>query len=88
MAMPDSFFCSYHGWTYRTDGTLESLPLPDGYRGTKLSLDGREFGLKPVPRVASHRGFVFASLAADGPDLATFSWRGGGRDRQYVRPGA
>ena len=66
------FFCSYHGWTYRTDGSLEALPLPDGYDGTSMKLGDPEFGLKAVPRVASHRGFVFASLAADGPDLATF----------------
>jgi len=25
-----------------------------------------------VPRVENYRGFVFASLAADGPDLATY----------------
>src|SRR5262249_9873633 len=31
-----------------------------------------ELGLTRVPRVATYRGFVFASLATDGPSLAEF----------------
>ena len=26
----NTFTCSYHSWQYRTDGTLESIPLPQG----------------------------------------------------------
>jgi phenylpropionate dioxygenase-like ring-hydroxylating dioxygenase large terminal subunit len=60
------FRCAYHGWTYRNDGTLQSYPYPDGYGGK-----GRlELGLARAPRVATHEGFVFASLAADGQSLA------------------
>ena len=66
------FYCNYHGWTYRTDGTLANLPLRKGYEGTCFSMTDPQFSLQPVPRVESYRGFVFASLAASGPDLRTF----------------
>jgi phenylpropionate dioxygenase-like ring-hydroxylating dioxygenase large terminal subunit len=63
------FVCPYHGWTYDTDGALRSVPFPDGYAppATEAGL-----GLARVPRVASYRGFLFASLAADGPSLGEF----------------
>lgn len=67
-----NFVCSYHGWVFGTDGALKGVPLADGYAGTVVQADNPEFGLKPLPRVATYRGFVFASLAADGPDLKTF----------------
>jgi phenylpropionate dioxygenase-like ring-hydroxylating dioxygenase large terminal subunit len=66
------FSCSYHSWQYRTDGTLESLPLPKGYEGTRLSPHNPDFNMKRAARVDSYRGFVFASLAADGPPLLEF----------------
>src|SRR5579872_6134530 len=31
-----AFACSYHMWQFHTDGTLESIPLPKGYEGTRL----------------------------------------------------
>lgn len=67
-----SFSCPYHGWAYGLDGALIGLPMPNDYAGTKIAPGCAEFGLRPLPRVASYRGFVFASLAADGPDLAVF----------------
>jgi phenylpropionate dioxygenase-like ring-hydroxylating dioxygenase large terminal subunit len=66
------FYCNYHGWTYRTDGALANLPLRDGYKNTCLSFDNPDFGLQPVKRLAAYRGFLFGSLAADGPDLMEF----------------
>ncbi len=62
-----SFTCSYHGWTYRLNGELGGVPHPDGY-----SEDFRreEMGLVKVPRIASYRGFIFASLTRDGISLA------------------
>ncbi len=62
--------CPYHGWTFATDGTLRSIPLRDGYAET--GFDAAASGLKPVARSAVYRGFIFASLAADGPDLPDF----------------
>jgi phenylpropionate dioxygenase-like ring-hydroxylating dioxygenase large terminal subunit len=66
------FTCSYHSWQYNTDGSLESFPLPKGYEGTRLTPDNPDCNLKHAARVDSYRGFVFASLAADGPTLREF----------------
>jgi phenylpropionate dioxygenase-like ring-hydroxylating dioxygenase large terminal subunit len=64
------FMCPYHAWTFRTDGTLESLPLPDGY--TDIGARTEELGLERVPRVDHYQGFWFASLAKAGPSLQDF----------------
>ena len=66
------FRCPYHAWTFRTDGSLQSIPCREGYDGTDFPQDDQSLGMRPVARVGVYRGFVFASLAADGPDLATF----------------
>ncbi|HTW88573.1 MAG TPA: Rieske 2Fe-2S domain-containing protein [Candidatus Binataceae bacterium] len=68
----EAFTCSYHSWRYNTDGSLESIPLPKGYEGTRLAVNSPERNLKPAARVDSYRGFVFASLVADGPPLLEF----------------
>jgi phenylpropionate dioxygenase-like ring-hydroxylating dioxygenase large terminal subunit len=65
------FVCPYHGWTYRTDGSLRFVPLANGY-GPDVEHKKSELGLVKVPRVESYRGFLFASLAADGPTLPDF----------------
>jgi len=65
------FRCCYHGWTYHTDGRLKSVPLQNGYPGHFDPTD-RGTAMVRVPRVASYRGFVFGSLAADGPSLEDF----------------
>ena len=63
------FVCLYHGWSYDTDGKLLGVTMPEG---SATSFDPTEFGLAKAPRVANYRGFIFASLAAEGPDLDTF----------------
>ncbi len=60
------FQCPYHGWTYDVSGELLGVSYPGGY----ASLDKRTRGLLHAPRVESYRGFVFASLGADGTSLA------------------
>jgi phenylpropionate dioxygenase-like ring-hydroxylating dioxygenase large terminal subunit len=62
------FVCPYHGWTYDTGGQLRAVPIPSGYKQENLS----PLGLKRVPRVATYRGFIFASLAPSGPSLEEF----------------
>lgn len=64
------FRCCYHGWTFKTNGDLNAVTMPYGYDGV-LDLSDPELGMGRLPRVESYRGFVFASLAADGPDLTT-----------------
>lgn len=55
--------CGYHGWTFRTNGELLLAPMRDAYAGRYDMQDSTCFGLARVARVASYRGFVFASLA-------------------------
>lgn len=63
-----AFQCAYHGWTFARDGSLTHVPYGDGYGPTFRKED---FGLREVPRMASHRGFVFGSLSPVGVDLDT-----------------
>jgi len=42
--------------------------------------------MKRAARVENYRGFVFASLAADGPSLLEFLGRSEGRLRRHLRP--
>jgi phenylpropionate dioxygenase-like ring-hydroxylating dioxygenase large terminal subunit len=64
----ERFVCPYHGWSYDRGGVLQAVPVPAGYKKDHLS----NLGLKAVPRVSVYRGFIFASLAAAGPDLEEF----------------
>ncbi len=54
--------CPYHGWVYGLDGRLRGAP---GFRG----LDRPSHGLAEV-RVAEWRGWVFANLSGDAPELS------------------
>lgn len=62
--------CRYHGWTYDSAGRNVGITgrhagqYPDDF-------DTAGHGLIPVPKVASYRGFIFASLAAAVPSLET-----------------
>ncbi|MDP9900963.1 aromatic ring-hydroxylating oxygenase subunit alpha [Variovorax ginsengisoli] len=60
-----SFTCPYHGWTFTNDGALRGYPFPSGYEGA----DRSKLGLGKVARVASYKGFVFGSMAEEGPSL-------------------
>lgn len=60
-----TFTCPYHGWTFANDGSLRGWPFPSGYEG----VDRSQYGLGKVSRVATYRGFVFGSLASQGPSL-------------------
>ena len=67
------FRCLYHGWAYDTTGKLTGIPLRDRFRNFEPEPG---FGLLPLPRVQSHRGFVFASLAPQGVSLKEHLGRG------------
>jgi phenylpropionate dioxygenase-like ring-hydroxylating dioxygenase large terminal subunit len=64
--------CCYHGWTYRTDGSLAGVPLKNGYDGTAFNADDPCNSLQHVARMENYRGFVFANLSGEGPGLKTF----------------
>jgi phenylpropionate dioxygenase-like ring-hydroxylating dioxygenase large terminal subunit len=61
--------CWYHGWTYNLRGELIGVPYAQGY-GPDFDRSRRSM-LKPA-RVQKYRGLVFASLAAEGPDLVDY----------------
>ena len=59
----ERFVCPYHGWSYDRSGELKAVPISGSFPTERFP----ELGLKRVPRVANYRGFLFASLAAQGP---------------------
>jgi phenylpropionate dioxygenase-like ring-hydroxylating dioxygenase large terminal subunit len=65
------FTCCYHGWTYHLDGRLKAVPLRHGYP-RDFDPANPKTAMVHLPRVASYRGFVFASEAADGESLTDF----------------
>ena len=67
------FTCMYHGWTFRTDGSLVGVPVPEDYDGTGFDVRNPRNGLGSVHRVHNHRGFIFASLAEEGPEFTAFA---------------
>jgi nitrite reductase/ring-hydroxylating ferredoxin subunit len=60
------FACPYHGWTYDVGGALLGVPYPGAYDG---EFDKAAHGLARAERVASYRGFVFASIGPTGDSL-------------------
>ena len=67
------FRCSYHAWTFHHDGKLRTIPMMEsGYAGTRWGKDNPDCSMKRAARVENYRGFVFASLASDGPTLKEF----------------
>lgn len=68
----EDFRCCYHGWRYGLDGSLLSVPKGQGYRQGCVQPGDPTFAMASVPRTDSYRGFVFSSLAEDGPPLVDF----------------
>jgi phenylpropionate dioxygenase-like ring-hydroxylating dioxygenase large terminal subunit len=61
-----AFRCPYHGWTFANTGKLLGYPFSSGYGGGEAK---QELGLGRVARVDSYKGFVFGSMAEEGPTL-------------------
>ncbi|WP_091743344.1 aromatic ring-hydroxylating oxygenase subunit alpha [Phenylobacterium immobile] len=65
-----SFLCTYHGWTYGLDGSLIGVP---GYKDFyHEQLDKSQWGLVKAGKVASYKGFVFATMDPEAPDLEEY----------------
>ncbi|MGR3984353.1 MAG: aromatic ring-hydroxylating dioxygenase subunit alpha, partial [Gammaproteobacteria bacterium] len=62
---PPMLSCPFHGWTYRLDGALASVPA----RGTFANLDPAQNGLAPLA-MEIWMGFVFIRFAGDGAPLS------------------
>jgi phenylpropionate dioxygenase-like ring-hydroxylating dioxygenase large terminal subunit len=63
--------CSYHAWMFELDGRIESVPAIKGYEGTRFDKNNPAFHVRKAPRAENYRGFWFASLDKDAPDLKT-----------------
>jgi phenylpropionate dioxygenase-like ring-hydroxylating dioxygenase large terminal subunit len=66
------FVCPYHGWSFETDGALRFVPIAHNYDADGFSDKMKSLALASVPRVDTYRGFIFASLAEEGPSLLEF----------------
>ncbi len=62
------FVCPYHRWTFSNNGDLMGFAFPEGYKDHP-GVDKSSLGLGKVARVSSYNGFVFGSMAEDGPTL-------------------
>lgn len=69
---PGVLRCPYHGWTYRLDGSVRSIPLREGYSGSGLAESPASAGIAAVANVAEYRGFIFARLSAEGPGFQEY----------------
>ncbi|WP_087001729.1 aromatic ring-hydroxylating oxygenase subunit alpha [Rhizobium sullae] len=70
------FMCMYHGWRFDGDGSLISVPVQSGYDGTEFNVKDPKNGMRQLPRVHNHHGFVFASLSPEGLDFKTWAGEG------------
>jgi len=64
--------CPYHGWTYRADGAVRTMPMKSGYADTGFDGTRAARGLAKVPAMAVHRGFVFVRLSERGPGFTDY----------------
>jgi phenylpropionate dioxygenase-like ring-hydroxylating dioxygenase large terminal subunit len=72
-----AFRCCYHGWRFRLDGKLLGVPHLQGYDGTDFDKDDPQYSMQKMTS-ESFRGFVFATMNPNPPDLRT--WMGGAAD--------
>lgn len=63
------FQCFYHAWTFDSEGNLSGVPGRDAY---PEDLDFAALALRPVARMESYRGFVFASYDENVTDLENY----------------
>ncbi|MSQ32216.1 MAG: aromatic ring-hydroxylating dioxygenase subunit alpha, partial [Dehalococcoidia bacterium] len=65
-----SFMCTYHGWTFATDGKLVGVP---GYKEAYFEeLDRSQWGLVEAGQIDSYKGIVFATWDKQAPTLADY----------------
>ncbi len=60
--------CPYHGWSFNTNGALVSVKDRDSGAYPAL-FESQDHGLSRIPRLTNYRGFVFASLNPNVPEL-------------------
>jgi 3-phenylpropionate/trans-cinnamate dioxygenase alpha subunit len=69
--------CTYHGWTYGSDGKLVSVPgMKELYYD---ELDPSQWGLVQVAQIDSYKGLIFATFDPQAPPLLEYL---GGQERE------
>jgi len=64
------FTCPFHGWSFRNDGALTSVP---GYKEVYLEkLDLDQHGLVPVAQLDIYKGLIFATFDKHAPPLLEY----------------
>lgn len=66
----DLFTCPYHAWAYGTDGQLRGVPHLRTIYGADFNRSA--WALIEVPRMAIHKGTVWATWDADAPDFEVY----------------
>src|SRR4051794_24100409 len=68
-----SLTCSYHGWSYNSEGELTGVPFhTEAYYD---ELDRSQWGLIETPRLTSYGGLVFACWDGGAPSLDAYPGR-------------
>ncbi|WP_375207841.1 aromatic ring-hydroxylating oxygenase subunit alpha [Hyphococcus sp.] len=65
-----AFMCMYHGWTFRADGHLKSLPGSAGYKDDFKQDPQKQ--LTAVPRLERFGDFFFINFSKEGEGLADY----------------
>lgn len=66
------FRCPYHAWSFKTDGSLLSIPLKKGYDGVGFEQTEGAQGMAAVQAVRVYREFVFCRLNPQGVGFEDF----------------
>lgn len=62
------FTCSYHGWSYATDGKLALVPMAEAFAG----LERDKWGLISAAQIDSYKGLIFATFDPAAPPLKKY----------------
>ncbi|MEB3100386.1 aromatic ring-hydroxylating oxygenase subunit alpha [Ferviditalea candida] len=65
-----TFTCPYHGWSFNLEGELIGIVAGDKVYGEEM--DKSEWGLRPIPRLESYRGMIFANLDKNAMSLEDY----------------
>lgn len=65
-----SLMCSYHGWTFDSEGKLVGVPMFD--EAYYAELDREDWGLIEVPRLKNYGGLLFGCWDPDAPSLEEY----------------
>jgi len=66
------FRCPYHGWSYRTDGSLAGLPFHDDAYGGEAGFPRAGNGLLAPAQIDTINGLIFVNLDPTAPPLRDY----------------